>query len=70
MGRIGFASKRIAGCVSTLCNPPYIHKLTNLYKFEIDRPSGSRENNEKKNRLQILHGIDAKTKMNLMLTER
>ena len=42
-----FANKTVAGSVNTLCNPPYLYKLTNLQKFEIVRPSGSRENNEK-----------------------
>ena len=34
-----------------------MHKLTNLTNFEIDRSSGSREYS--KNRLHILHDIDA-----------
>ena len=53
---IGFASKKSCWqCKHFMCNPPVI-----------DRPSWSRETSE--NRLQILHCIDAKAKMNKTLT--
>ena len=44
--RIGFAYKTVAGSIRTYVIHN-IHKLTNLLKFEIDRPSGSRESSEK-----------------------
>ena len=49
-----FAYKTVAGSAITLCNPP-LHKLTNLWKFEIDRPSGSRENSENPSTHFALH---------------
>ena len=57
---IGFANKTFSGSVKHFMKST-IHKLTNLYNFEIDRPSGSRENSEK-NDLHILHEIDANKK--------
>ena len=47
--RIGFASKKKFLAVLAHYVIHHIHKLTNLYKFEIDRPSGSREKSEKNN---------------------
>ena len=45
--RIGFCKQHSCWQCKHFMYQPNIHKLTNLNKFEIDRPSGSRENSEK-----------------------
>ena len=60
-----FANKTVAGNVTTLCNPPYT--VTDLQKFEIDRPSGFRENSKKTDTHFACHGCK---KINKTLTEQ